>query len=469
MFCRDEILNIQNAASYLGIQEVLELCSCSVAKESPVAVRDTIFTDPRSPLSPDDYEPLEPLEEVEEREMLRKEEEKKSGVFLEKAAPADDSQSSSEQTPQGTEKRIRKPRTRLYEDEDDFPRKESPLSPRGRGRGRGRPRGRPRTRPLDSDKADVVVMEKSPIPESTVVRRGTGRPRGRPRTRPLLSEAVDLISTEENTTVVKDEEAEMEAVQTEPSESANPQGEAEEGSTHNTEAENKTASDVESPKEATVVKRGRGRPRTKSLPSETDEILNPEEMFTEILHKEGGVRKRGRPRSKPLPTEMPDSDNTEGGTEQDEGPDQENNQPKASSSEPLDGQQKPTEKAMKIRMSSRKRSLSRKLRESQASNDENDEEAAEEEGSEEWEEEKDIKESQNKLRPICNICGNLFSEMSSLRRHMRIHKGLKPYQCQLCGRCFRQGNQLKTHLRIHTGNNYTPMRIRLTFIIFKRY
>lgn len=462
MFYRDEFPNFQNTASYLGIQEILALCSSSSAKQSPVTVRDTLFADPRSPLSPDDYEPLEPLEEVEEREMLRKEEEKKSAVFPVKAAPVDDSQSSGEQTPQGAEKRIRKPRTRLYEEEDDITRKESTLSQRGRGRGRGRPRGRPRTRPLDSDKADASVIDKSLIPENTVVRRGTGRPRGRPRTRPLSSEAVDSTSAEENTIVVNDEETDPGTVQSEPSESANPQGDAEEVNANNEEVVNKTTSDIENPKEATIAKqgRGRGRPRTKSLPSETTEIPNPEEMFTQTLQKEGGVRKRGRPRSKPPPPEMPESDNTEGGTEQDEGPDQENNQPKASSSDPLDGKQEAPENAKKVWTSTRKRKLSRKLRESQASNDENEQdEAAEEEGSEEWEEEGDVKVSQIKLRPICNVCGNLFSEMSSLRRHMRIHKGLKPYQCQLCGRCFRQGNQLKTHLRIHTGNNFTAPTI----------
>nr|XP_015216819.1 PREDICTED: myoneurin [Lepisosteus oculatus]XP_015216820.1 PREDICTED: myoneurin [Lepisosteus oculatus] len=63
----------------------------------------------------------------------------------------------------------------------------------------------------------------------------------------------------------------------------------------------------------------------------------------------------------------------------------------------------------------------------------------------------DLSDKQLKTKPACSTCGKVFSEASSLRRHMRIHKGVKPYVCQLCGKAFTQCNQLKTHVRTHTG------------------
>uniref|UniRef100_H3B896 Myoneurin n=1 Tax=Latimeria chalumnae TaxID=7897 RepID=H3B896_LATCH len=63
----------------------------------------------------------------------------------------------------------------------------------------------------------------------------------------------------------------------------------------------------------------------------------------------------------------------------------------------------------------------------------------------------DPESKQLKHKPMCNTCGKVFSEASSLRRHMRIHKGVKPYICHLCGKAFTQCNQLKTHVRTHTG------------------
>uniref|UniRef100_A0A3B1JDD9 Wilms tumor protein homolog n=1 Tax=Astyanax mexicanus TaxID=7994 RepID=A0A3B1JDD9_ASTMX len=233
----------------------------------------------------------------------------------------------------------------------------------------------------------------------------------------------------------------------------------------------KTTLEAENAEEPVVLKRGRGRPRTRPLPPGTVSPVKNEEASTftpnKEKEKEGPVRKRGRPRVKPLPSET--SVNPEGGVEEEiskevEG-DDERGQAKTSSSEAPDNENSkdddydddgPNETSSdvsptsKIRTSNRKRSLSRKLRENQA-NSEVIEEEGEDVAREEWDGEQEDNTGQNKHRPICNICGNLFSEMSSLRRHMRIHKGIKPYQCQLCGRCFRQGNQLKTHTRIHTG------------------
>ncbi|XP_036410776.1 myoneurin-like [Megalops cyprinoides] len=60
-------------------------------------------------------------------------------------------------------------------------------------------------------------------------------------------------------------------------------------------------------------------------------------------------------------------------------------------------------------------------------------------------------DEQLRAKPVCYTCGKVFSEASSLRRHMRIHRGVKPYVCQLCDKAFTQCNQLKTHVRTHTG------------------
>lgn len=63
----------------------------------------------------------------------------------------------------------------------------------------------------------------------------------------------------------------------------------------------------------------------------------------------------------------------------------------------------------------------------------------------------ELLDEQLKAKPVCYTCGKVFSEASSLRRHMRIHRGVKPYVCQLCDKAFTQCNQLKTHVRTHTG------------------
>ncbi|TRY95258.1 hypothetical protein DNTS_012197 [Danionella cerebrum] len=433
----EEVEIVQKAASYLGMPEIVARCTLTQdgTKNFGSPSRQPEYEDPRSPLSPDDYEPLEPISEIEQQERLQEE------------YGSQDYPTSMDEdlTPQRIGKREKKPKMRLYEDETG-----SIISHRGRGRGRGRPRGRPRLRPLSSDSTELSPPKHALSPNG----RGTGRPRGRPRIRPLSTDREDSFAAaakeQEGDIFIKGEE----------------QGNDQEIALVEEEGMPKTG--VEIIGEIVVAKRGRGRPRIKPLPAE-DQTPNAESTnqdCSESIKTEGTPRKRGRPRSKQLPAETPDSSNVVVNSGEDAG--EELSQytemlPEEASSQGTDDTE--LNLAKKVRTSNRKRSLSRKLKESQAGVEDDDDEEEEDQDEEEedemeggiendtedWAGEEEVKPTQDKHRPICNVCGNLFSELSSLRRHMRIHKGVKPYQCQLCTRSFRQGNQLKTHMRIHTG------------------
>ena len=53
-------------------------------------------------------------------------------------------------------------------------------------------------------------------------------------------------------------------------------------------------------------------------------------------------------------------------------------------------------------------------------------------------------------RYMCKHCLNTFSLRCNLRRHERLHAGLKPYSCDVCRKSFARSTDLKIHLARHS-------------------
>ena len=61
-------------------------------------------------------------------------------------------------------------------------------------------------------------------------------------------------------------------------------------------------------------------------------------------------------------------------------------------------------------------------------------------------------------RYMCRHCLNTFSLRCNLRRHERLHAGLKPYSCDVCSKSFARSTDLKIHLARHAiGTTASPL------------
>ena len=52
---------------------------------------------------------------------------------------------------------------------------------------------------------------------------------------------------------------------------------------------------------------------------------------------------------------------------------------------------------------------------------------------------------------VCKLCGKHGKRLFDIKRHVKIHTGLKPFSCPICKKHFREKHHVDRHMILHMG------------------